>query len=83
MSLVSELMPSGVKSNILEEIKGGQKEDLELMDCFVLVNEGKGVHLRFDDNGVLIFRDRVCVLDVPKLRKRILEGHKSSLSIHP
>lgn len=29
------------------------------------------------------FRDRVCVSDVPKLNRRILEeGHRSSLSIH-
>jgi len=32
----------------------------------------------------LMFRDRVCVPDVPELKKRILdEGHRSSLSIHP
>jgi len=31
-----------------------------------------------------MFRDRVCVPDVPELRKCILdEGHMSSLSIHP
>lgn len=30
------------------------------------------------------FRDLVCVLDVPKLKKGILEeGHKSGFSIHP
>ena len=29
-------------SNILEEIKNGQKEDFELVDRVVLVNQGKG-----------------------------------------
>jgi len=42
------------------------------------------VDFRLDEYGVLRFHDRVCVLDVSELKKRILdEGHKSSLSIHP
>jgi len=91
LSLVCELTPESVKlgmlkltSNILDEIKVGQKEDLELVDRVVSVKQGKGVDFRLDEHGVLMFRDRVCVLDVPGLKKRILdEGHKSSLSIHP
>jgi len=91
LSLGCELTPGSVKlgmlklsSNILEEIKSGQKEDLELVDRVVLVNQGKGADFRLDQNGVLMFRDRVCVPDVPELKKRILdEGHRSSLSIHP
>ena len=70
--MVSELTPDGVKlgmlkltSNILEEIKNGQKEDLKLVDRVVLVNQGKGVDFRLDENGVLMFRDRVCVLVCP------------------
>jgi len=90
-SLVWELTPESVKlrmlkltSNILEEIKKGQKEDLKLVDRVVLVNQGKGVDFRLDQNGVLMFRDRVCEPDVPELKRRILdEGHRSSLSIHP
>jgi len=71
-------------SIILEEIKKGQKVDLELVNRVVLVNQGKSVDFRLDLNGVLMFRDRVCVPDVPELRKRILDkGHRSSLSIHP
>jgi len=89
--LVSELTPDAMKvgmlkltSNILEEIKNGQKEDLELVDRTVLVNQVKGVDFRLDENGVLMFPDRVCVSDVLELKKRILkEGNKSSLSIHP
>jgi len=84
-------MPESVKlgmlkltSNILEEIKGCQKEDLELVERVVLVKQGKGTGFRLDEHDVLMFRDRVCVSDVPELKKRILdEGHKSSLSIHP
>jgi hypothetical protein len=91
LSLVSELKPDGVRlgmlkltSNILEEIKNGQKEDLELVDRAVLVNQGKGGDFRLGENGVFMFRDRVCVPRVLELKRQILEeGHRSSLSIHP
>jgi len=50
---------------------------LELVDRAVLVNQGKGVDFRLDQNGVFMFRDRVCVSDVPELKKHILdEGHR-------
>ena len=50
----------------------------------MLVNQGKGVDFRLDENGVLMFHVRVCVPDVLELKKRILEeGHGSSLSINP
>jgi hypothetical protein len=66
----------------LEEIKNGQKEDLELVDSVVLVNKDKGVDFKLDVNDVLMFRDRVCVSRVFELKKRILEeSHRSSLSI--
>jgi len=64
LSLVCELTLGSVKlgmlkltSNILEEIKVGQKEDLELVDRVVFVKQGKGVHFRMCKNGVLMFRD--------------------------
>ena len=52
-------------SNILEEIKVGQKEDLELVDRGLSVKQGKCVDFRLDEHGVLMFRDVVCVPDVP------------------
>jgi len=90
LRLVCELAPVSVRlgmlkltSNILDEIKNGQKEDLELVDRVVLVNYDKGVDFRLDENSVLMFRDQVCVPDVLELKKRILDkGHMSSLSIH-
>jgi len=50
LSMVCELSKESVNlgmlkltSNILEEIKNGQKEELKLVDQVVLVNQGKGV----------------------------------------
>lgn len=37
-----------------------------------------------DENGVMKYRDRVCMSDLLEHKKRILEeGHMSGLSIHP
>jgi hypothetical protein len=57
---------------------------VELVDCRVLVNQGKEVDFMVDENVILKFRDRVCVSDVLELKNMILEEiHRSSLSIHP
>ena len=54
------------------------------MDKLTLINQGQGGEFRIDENGVMRFGDRGCVLDVTEIRKSILEeGHRSGLSIHP
>ncbi|MCI46269.1 hypothetical protein A2U01_0067509, partial [Trifolium medium] len=53
------------------------------MEKLVSINEGKEVDFGIDKNGVVRYRGRVCVPDVPELGKMILEqGHRSGLSIH-
>ncbi|MCI40923.1 hypothetical protein A2U01_0062156, partial [Trifolium medium] len=91
LSLVCEVTPKSVKLGMLklmnpflEKIKECQKTDKKLIEKLVLVNEGKKTNIRVDENGVMRFRGRVCVPDVPKLKKMIMEeGHRSGLSIHP
>lgn len=40
------------------------------------INQGQYGDFRIDENGVMRFRDRVCVSEVPKIQKSILEeGH--------
>ncbi|MCI29287.1 retrotransposon protein, partial [Trifolium medium] len=54
------------------------------MDKLVFINEGKETDFKVDENGIMRYRGRVCVPDVPELKKMILEeGHRSGLSIHP
>lgn len=49
----------------------------------MLTNQGKGGDFRIDENGVMRFRDMICVSDVSEFKKSILEeGHKTGLSIH-
>lgn len=90
LSLVCERTRNSVKldmlkltSGILEEIREGQKIDLGLVDWLVSFNQGQGGDFKIDENGVIRFKDRVCVPDVPELKKSILEeGHNGGLSIH-
>lgn len=54
-----------------------------LVDQLMLINQNKGDDFRIDENGVMMFKDRIYVPDVPELKKSILEeGHRSGLSIH-
>ncbi|MCI94799.1 hypothetical protein A2U01_0116097, partial [Trifolium medium] len=53
------------------------------MEKLVLIRERKEIDFGVDENGVVRYRGRVCVPEVPELKKMILEeGHRSGLSIH-
>ncbi|XP_050915387.1 uncharacterized protein LOC127130418 [Lathyrus oleraceus] len=68
----------------MEEIRESQKSYLGLIDRLALINQGKEVDFKIDENGVMRFRGKVCVPDFPELKKKILEeGHRSGLNIHP
>ncbi|PNX60415.1 hypothetical protein L195_g060169, partial [Trifolium pratense] len=50
----------------------------------LVVEEGKEANFKVDENGIMRFHGRVCVPDVPEMKKVILEeGHRSEMSIHP
>ncbi|XP_050876370.1 uncharacterized protein LOC127080084 [Lathyrus oleraceus] len=91
MSLVFKVTPNNVKlgmlemtSGILEEIREGKKVDLGLGERLMLINQGKEGDFRIDEKGVMKFKDKVCVPDVPELKKSILEeGHINGMGIHP
>ncbi|MCH82353.1 retrotransposon protein, partial [Trifolium medium] len=91
LSLVCETTTRSVKvgtlrltNPFLEEIKEKQKKDVKLLEYKTLIEQGKEMDFKIDENEVMRCRGRVCVPDVPELKKMILEeGHKSGLSIHP
>ncbi|MCI61931.1 hypothetical protein A2U01_0083188, partial [Trifolium medium] len=65
----------------LEDIKECQNRDQKMMEKLILIKEGKETDFGIDENEVVRYRGRVCVPDVPELRKMILEeGHRSGLS---
>jgi len=62
ISLVCEVTPDIVKlgmlkltSQMLVEIKEGQKTDLELVDCLTLINHGEEVNFKIDENEITMF----------------------------
>jgi hypothetical protein len=62
ISLVCEATPDIVKlgmlkltSQMLVEIKEGQKTDLELVDCLTLINHGEEVNFKIDENEITMF----------------------------
>lgn len=91
MSLACEITPNSVKlgmlkltSDILKEIREGQKTDLGLVNQLVLINRGEGGDFRVSENGVIRFGNRVYILGVLGLKKSILEEvQRSGLSINP
>ncbi|KAK2452132.1 hypothetical protein QL285_011125 [Trifolium repens] len=91
LSLVCETTPRSVKlgmlkltNDFLDEVKNGQKGDLDLVNRLALIEQGKETDFKVDENGVIRFRERVCVPNIPELKRKILEeGHRSGLSIHP
>ncbi|MCI30556.1 hypothetical protein A2U01_0051765, partial [Trifolium medium] len=91
LSLVCELTTRSVKLGMLkltnpflEEVMEKQKTDTKLLKYKTLIENGKEMDIKIDENGVMRCRGRVYVPDVPELKKMILEeGHRSNLSIHP
>ena len=91
MSLACEITSSSIKlgmlrvtSELLSEIREGQKFDPFLSAQLKSIVAGRESSFRVGPDGVLRFQDRVCVPGVPKLRRAILEeGRRNSLSIHP
>lgn len=62
LSLVCEVMPRSVClgmlkliNSLLEDIRERHKSDLGLIDNLVLINQGKEVDFKVDENGIIKF----------------------------
>jgi hypothetical protein len=66
------------------EIKEAQKNDEKISEIRQLILEGRGKDFWEDAEGVIWFKDRLCVPNVQSIRELILqEAHESDYSIHP
>jgi len=91
LSLVCELSPKSVKLGMLKidseffiSIKEAQKVDVKFVDLMVGIDQTEDSDFKVDDQGVLGFRDRICIPNNDEMKKMILEeSHRSSLSFHP
>ncbi|MCI44626.1 hypothetical protein A2U01_0065865, partial [Trifolium medium] len=80
LSLVCERMTRSVKvgmlkltNTFLEEVMEKQKLDEKLLKYKALIEKGKKLDIKIDENGVMRCRGIVCVPDVPELKRMILE----------
>jgi hypothetical protein len=66
------------------EIKEAQKNDEKINEIRQLILEGRGNDFWEDAEGVVWFKDRLCVPNVQSIRELILkEAHEIAYSIHP
>ena len=80
-TVVTELIASPEMLNrVLEE----QKRDENISTIVSQIGNDKETKFIVNENGVLYYKDRVCVPDGNNLRKAILEEtHNGSFAIHP
>ena len=72
------------RPSLLNQVLEAQKKDEKIATIINQIGNGKETEFTVNENGVLYYNDRVCVLDCDDLRKSILEkAHSGSFAIHP
>ena len=72
------------RPNLLNRVLEAQKKDEKISAIIDQIGDGKETEFTVNENGVLYYKDRVCVPDDEELRKAILdEAHNGSFAIHP
>jgi hypothetical protein len=67
-----------------QDIRKGQKDDEKINEIRQLIMDGKGKDFREDAEGVVWFKDILCVPDIKSIWELILkEAHETTYSIHP
>jgi hypothetical protein len=65
-------------------IRKGQKDDEKINEIQQLIIDEKGPDFCEDAEGVVWFKDRLCVLNITSIQELILnEAHETAYSIHP
>jgi hypothetical protein len=73
-----------LEPTIKREIKEAQKNDEKINEIRQLILEGRGKDFRKDAEGVVWFKDRLCVPNVQFIRELIIkEAHETVYSINP
>ena len=80
-TVVAELI---ARPSLLNQVLEAQKKDEKIAATINQIGNGKETEFTVNENGVLYYKDRVCVPDCNDLRKSILEeAHSGSFAIHP
>jgi len=79
----TSLAALGIASTLVERIKASQGNDPELVKLMQKIEKGTIPDFSMSE-GILRYRNRLCVVDHSELRKELLqESHNSTLSTHP
>jgi hypothetical protein len=79
-----EVVEIEVGSSLLQEIRRGQVEHVNIQEIKHNIKEEKSPGFLEDEQGVLWYKGRICVPNVKDLKDKILCGaHESAYSIHP
>ncbi|WVZ52612.1 hypothetical protein U9M48_003656 [Paspalum notatum var. saurae] len=67
-----------------QEIRNHQKTDEKVQEIREQIKVGKAPHFREDEQGIVWYKNRICVPDVDSIKKLILsEAHDTAYSIYP
>jgi hypothetical protein len=73
-----------LEPTLKQEIKEAQRNDEKINEVRQLILEGRGKDFWEDAEGVIWFKDRLCVPNIQSIRELILkEAHETTYSIHP
>ena len=61
------------RSNFLNQVLEAQKNDEKISSIIKQIGNGKESDFTMNENGVLYYKDRVCVSDDNDLRKAIID----------
>ena len=80
-TVVAELI---ARPSLLNQVLEAQRKEEKIVAIINQIRNGKETEFTVNENGVLYYKDRVCVPDCNDLRKSILEeAHSGSFAIHP
>ena len=80
-TVVAELI---ARSDMLNRVLEAQKIEEKIAAIISQIGNGKKIEFTVKENGVLYYKDRVCIPDGNDFRKTILEeAHSGSFAIHP
>ena len=72
------------RPSLLNRVLEAQRKDEKITVIVSQIENGKEIEFTVNEDGVLYYKDRVCVPDDNDLRKAILEeAHSRSFAIHP
>ncbi|XP_020243403.1 uncharacterized protein LOC109821640 [Asparagus officinalis] len=73
-----------IQHSLLDEIKANQQNDAQLLKIKRDMEEGTRREFNIHKDGSLRFGTRVCVPNIPEIKKKILkEAHHSLYTMHP